>query len=107
MMSSIDTQIPGVPMPYTAGLPLVGSLPYLLRNPFQYMITAQQRYGEIYQLRLGLTKLVVCTHPDHLQYILRDNSANYYKGGGLWNAIRDMLGNGLPVSDGDFWIRQR
>ena len=94
-------------MPRTAGLPLVGSLPALLRGPFDYMLAAQQRYGDIYQLRLGLLDLVVCNHPDHLQHILRDNGRNYRKGGGLWDSIRDLLGNGLPVSEGDFWLRQR
>jgi cytochrome P450 len=46
-------------------------------------------------------------HPDHLKHILQDNNRNYTKNHpSLWIA-RPVLGNGLVLSDGDFWRRQR
>ena len=94
-------------IPQTKGWPLVGSLPQMVKDPFAFVANARETYGDIYTLNLGLSKVVVLNHPRHAQYILRDNARNYHKGGPLWDAVRDMLGNGLVVSEGDFWLRQR
>ena len=50
---------------------------------------------------------MILNHPRHAEYVLRDNSQNYRKGGGIWEMVRTILGNGLVVSEGDFWLRQR
>lgn len=94
-------------LPRTAGLPLVGSLFSVLRDPFRFLIEAQARYGDIYELNLGLSRAIILNHPRHAQYILRDNAANYRKGGAMWDMVRVMLGNGLVVSEGEYWLRQR
>ncbi len=94
-------------IPQTKGLPVVGSLPALLKDPFGFMLQARETYGDIYRLNLGLTSVVVVNHPRQIQQVLVDNAQNYRKGGPLWDAIRVMLGNGLVVSEGDFWKRQR
>ena len=93
--------------PVTRGLPLVGSLLSLSSNPFQYLLQARERYGDIYTLDLGVTKVVVLNHPDHAQRIFIDNPQNYRKGGGFWDTIGILVGNVLGVSEGDFWMRQR
>ena len=94
-------------IPVTKGLPLVGSLPQLIKNPFGYLKQAQANYGDIYNLNLGISKMLIVNHPRHLQHILVDNAQNYRKGGAMWDAVRAMLGNGLVVSEGSFWMRQR
>lgn len=94
-------------MPKTSSLPLIGSLPQLLRDPFGYVSHARETHGDIYWLNLGLINVVVLNQPRHAQYVLRDNAANFRKGGPMWDAVRGMLGNGLVVSEGDFWLRQR
>ncbi|HYV49874.1 MAG TPA: cytochrome P450 [Myxococcaceae bacterium] len=93
--------------PVTPGLPLVGSLFSLLSNPYRYLLEARERHGDIFTLDLGVTKAVVLSHPDHVQRVFVDKAPIYRKGGGFWEAIRTILGNGLPVSEGDFWMRQR
>ncbi|MBI1297662.1 cytochrome P450 [bacterium] len=95
------------PLPRTAGWPLVGALPALIRNPLDYLLQARAIYGDIYELDLGVTRLVTLNHPDHAQHVLVDNARNYSKGGAIWDSLRTLLGNGLPVSEGDFWLRQR
>ncbi|MCI0576239.1 MAG: cytochrome P450 [Chloroflexi bacterium] len=94
-------------LPETEGWPLVGSLPQILKDPFAFFAQARERYGDIYRLNLGLTKVVVLNHPRHAQHVLRDQGQNYRKGGPMWDAVRGLLGNGLVVSEGDFWLRQR
>jgi cytochrome P450 len=93
--------------PRTRGLPVVGALPAFLRRPFDFFLAARERYGDIYTLDLGVVRWVILNHPRHAEYVLRDNSQNYRKGGGLWDMLRTILGNGLVVSEGDFWLRQR
>ena len=93
--------------PATRGWPLVGVLPDVIKQQIDFLITAQQHYGDIYTLDLGLTKAIVLNHPDHAQHVFRDQVRNYAKGGKFWDLVRDLLGNGLVVSEGSFWLRQR
>ena len=99
--------ISATPLPTVRGLPMVGSLPQLLRNPFHFVEQTRATYGDIYKLHLGPTEMVVLNHPRHAQYILRDNVQNYRKGGAIWRFVQALIGNGLPASEGDFWLRQR
>jgi cytochrome P450 len=78
-----------------------------MRQPFDYLLAARQRHGDIYTLDLGLLRWVILCHPRHAEYVLRENSQNYRKSGNLWDMVRTLLGNGLVVSEGDFWLRQR
>ena len=94
-------------IPLTKGLPLVGSLPQLIKNPFGYLKQARNTYGDIYNLNLGVSKMLMLNSPRQMQHIFVDNVQNYRKGGAMWDAIRAMLGNGLVVSEGSFWLRQR
>lgn len=94
-------------IPLTKGLPVLGSLPQIIKDPFGYLKQAQADYGDLYNLNLGLTKMLVLNHPRQVQHVLVDNAQNYRKGGAMWDAIRAMLGNGLVVSEGSFWLRQR
>lgn len=95
------------PMPVTAGWPLLGSLLPLMRQPIIFLHEARRLYGDIYTLRLGPFQPIILNHPDHVQHVFRDNVRNYRKGGKLWDIVRDLLGNGLAVSEGDYWLRQR
>ena len=106
--SRSTTTIPALrPLPpRTSGLPLLGALPALPRHSFDFLLDARVRHGEIYTLDLGVTEAIVLNHPRHIQHVLVDNVKNYYKGGGLWDGVRAVSGNGLVVSEGDFWLRQ-
>lgn len=95
------------PIPTAARLPIIGALPHLLRKQFAYLHEAHQQHGDIFRIDLGPVDAVVLNHPRHAQYILRDNVRNYRKGGNMWTSVRTMFGNGLVVSEGDYWLRQR
>jgi cytochrome P450 len=45
-------------------------------------------------------------HPDGVQHVLLDNNHNYYKGNN-WEPMRQVAGNGLFTSEGNFWLSQR
>ena len=93
--------------PVVKGLPFIGPLMSLIRNPFGFMSRAREQYGDVYTVDFGFLQATVFNHPQHAQHILRDNAANYSKGGPLWDSVRALLGNGLVVSEGNFWLRQR
>ena len=65
-------------------------------------------YGDIIKLndtkRGDLSFLI--TNPDAIKQILISNHGNYTKGVGF-ERVKMLLGNGIIVSDGDFWRRQR
>jgi cytochrome P450 len=65
-------------------------------------------YGDVVKINnlkgTGLSYLI--TDPDALKHVLIKNHSNYIKGPGF-ERVKMLLGNGIIVSDGDFWRRQR
>ena len=80
--STHDTSEGRLP-PRTRGFPILGSLPAFLRRPFDFLLVARERHGDIYTLDLGFVRWVILNHPRHAEYVLRDNSQSYRKGGAL------------------------
>lgn len=68
----------------------------------------QAEYGDVVRVRTVTrpSDSLVVFGPDELRWILLANRQNYKKGVGL-ERVKMLLGNGLIVSDGDFWARQR
>ncbi|WP_224369792.1 cytochrome P450 [Hyalangium versicolor] len=93
--------------PQVPGVPLLGNLPSLVRHPLDFLEQARQRHGDIFRLRLGPREAIALCHPRHAQHVLVDHGRNYTKGGPFWDSVRTFMGNGLPVSEGDYWRRQR
>lgn len=82
-------------------------LPRLLRDPLAAIeYVGAQAKGEVVRLDLGLFRPYLVTHPDHVQHILRDNSANYLREGMLWRPLRRLIGNGL-AGEGPVWAERR
>ncbi len=61
----------------TKGFPLIGSIPSILRKPSYFWLESRNRYGEIYQLDLGMIKMIGLNHPDHVKHVLVNNASNY------------------------------
>ncbi|MCX4246632.1 cytochrome P450 [Paraliomyxa miuraensis] len=80
-----------------------------LRNYAEAALLLHRRHGDVVRKRLPRRALWF-VHPRHLRRILRTNVRNYPKAGpsgGLYDYLRPILGNGLFVSDGELWTRQR
>lgn len=106
--SAALNQFPGTLLPpRVPGLPWVGSLPVLIRQRFEFLEAARRRHGDIFTLSLGPSQGIAMCHPRHAQHVLVDRVHNYPKGGPFWDSVRTFMGNGLPVSHGEFWRRQR
>lgn len=95
-------------MPVEKGWPLLGVLPeFLSGDPFEYLKTIMLKRGDFVQLNFGPKPVYLISHAEYLQRILRDNYQNYRKPGMLYDSAREVMGNGLVLSTGDTWLRQR
>jgi cytochrome P450 len=65
-----------------------------------------KKYGEIYRANIFGKDVYVISAPEYAQHVLRRNWQNYRKGQAI-KRVAILLGNGLMVSEGDFWKSQR
>lgn len=77
-------------------------------DKLQRMYALWQRYGDCYRVRAASrpADTWVVTDPDAVRRVLVSNHRNYTKGIGI-ERVRVLLGNGLMVSEGEQWRRQR
>src|SRR5262245_48967976 len=64
-----------------------------------------QRYGDIVRVRVP-ARAVAFFRPRHVKHVLRDHVLNYPKSY-HYDSLRPLLGDGIFVSEGDLWARQR
>ena len=88
------------------GLPVLGTLIELLRDPPRHAERAARALGDVVDLGLPTIQLVLCTNPEHIEQILVRDNKLFHKDKGT-HALSHLLGNGLLTSEGDFWRRQR
>jgi cytochrome P450 len=103
-MSSNIPELQAIPGP--RGYPLVGIIPQLARNPFQFMVEAARTHGGIVRLNIGPTNVYLVSDPDYIKHILVDHHTNYWKGP-ILRGLKLIIGDGLFTSDGALWQRQR
>jgi cytochrome P450 len=92
--------------PGPRGLPLLGMMLAVRRDPTGVFLRAARRFGDVVYFRIGPRHGYVITNPDDVRHVLQDNARNYRKSP-LYDKLRVVLGNGLLTSEGDFWLRQR
>lgn len=64
------------------------------------------QFGSIYRASVYGKEVYVINDPEHVDRVLRINWRNYKRGQAI-KRIRFLLGNGLIVSEGEFWKNQR
>lgn len=92
--------------PEIKGLPLVGCAPYMIKDAPGFLRKCAQEHGALFRAKMGSGGMLVASHPDDLRHILQENAKDYIRGNSV-DLIRPMLGNGLPLNDGDSWLKQR
>jgi cytochrome P450 len=91
--------------PGPRGLPGVGNLPQLLRDPLRALENGAAQYGDLVRYRLGPRDLYVLRHPEHIRQVLFDPQR--FCKGDMARVFGTIAGNGLAMSEGEFWKRQR
>jgi cytochrome P450 len=106
-MLSNQIQTPPNEVPLLPGVPLLGSIPDVLRNSEQFFRKALNTGHPMVRIHLGPVTGYIVNDPQYFRMALQDKWRNYIKGGGVWDTLRQMLGNGVTVSEGEYWLRQR
>lgn len=88
-------------------IPFHRTVPRLARDPLTGLAEiGRETDGCVVRLGLGLFRPFLVTHPDHVQYVLRDGQSNYRRDGMLWKPLRRLNGDGI-ASDGPRWVASR
>ena len=77
----------------------------LVHNYATNALEMHVRHGWAFRSRLPTPTLAIA-HPRHIYRVLRGNAVNYHKSND-YDFLRPILGNGIFVTEGDFWARQR
>jgi cytochrome P450 len=75
------------------------------REPLRVFFELNEEFGHIVRYN-GLWTAYQITHPRDIEHVLQTNSQNYRKGR-QYQEFRASIGNGLLISEGEFWRRQR
>src|SRR3954452_24064455 len=87
------------------GVPVLGHALDLKRRPGELFLSLQD--GEpVTRIRLGREEMYVVNTPDLIREVLR-RPDDFARGGAVLDRYRQMFGNGLGVSEGEFHRRQR
>jgi cytochrome P450 len=84
-----------------------GHLLSLRRDPLNFTTENMRHYGGLVHLKLAKYDGYQVTEPDLLQQIMTTDSRIWHKSIVYKGILADYLGDGLLISDGDFWRRQR
>ena len=76
------------------------------RDPLAYMPTLQREYGDIVTMRYYTFRVYFISHPDYIEQVLVTDNRKFIKGR-ILRKNKQLFGNGLLTSEGDFWLRQR
>lgn len=103
MMSATNLQT--VDIPSIGVLRLFKMMPEFRRDALKTFSNLSETYGDIIRFR-GFWTSFLLTDPLHIEYVLQTNSRNYRKGR-IYKELIPSTGEGLFVTDGEIWRRQR
>lgn len=92
--------------PGPKGIPIVGSLFGLRRNPLKFLMGLAQEYGDLVRFQVGPQEVYLINQPDYIKDVLVTHHRNFTKSRALQMAKR-FLGEGLLTSEDEFHRRQR
>jgi cytochrome P450 len=92
--------------PGPKGLPLVGNSREYAKDPFAFLTAVGEAYPRIAKFDLGPLPTYMVTDPAEIERVLVSEDENYHKLV-FGDAVDDLLGEGLLLSDGERWREQR
>jgi len=91
------------------GLPVLGVLPQIAKDPFGYLPNLMARYGDVVEVPVPGMTLVLVNHPDHIEHILVKGATRYQLNPALKDAVTDLpyLPPFFATRHGEPWKRIR
>lgn len=76
-------------------------------DPLGFITDVGRTYGDIAYFRMGPIRAALVNHPDLIREVLVTKGKLFLKEQRTLNALRQVDGEGLVITEGDFWLRQR
>ncbi len=93
--------------PGPKGVPVIGNSGQYAKDPFEFITAVEEAYGDIAHFELGPIDTYMITSPPDIERVLVTDDAKYQKPKFQDDAIGDLLGEGLLMSEGETWRKQR
>ncbi len=98
-------RVASAPIPEIRGLTPIDNLLRFMIDPAAFIDRCAE-VGDIVRLRMPGASPVVLRHPDLIEEVLVARNRSFIKDR-LTRGLGQVIGNGMLVSDGEFWRRQR
>ena len=93
--------------PGPTGEPVLGSGRRYADDPFAFIAALEESYGDISRFEMGPIPTYMVTDPDAIERILVSDADGFRKPAFQGDALGELLGEGLLLSEGETWERQR
>ena len=98
----MSTQPPG-----PNGVPVFGNSRQYASDPFTFLRSVADAYGDVVRFSLGPLDTYMLTNPVDIERVLVTDDQKYQKPDFQDDAIGTLLGDGLLLSEGETWQKQR
>lgn len=105
-MSTITPEITRVPPGPPIGW-IGGNLLEFRRDAMRFLLHSAREYGDVVRFFFGPWPAYLINHPDDVHQVLVKQVSKFNKSVIYKQTLAEYLGNGLLISDGDYWKRQR
>lgn len=93
--------------PGPKGLPVVGNTHHYARDPFRFIEAVRDAYGDAALFTLGPRETWLLTNPTDIERVLVGEEESVRKPDFQTDALGELLGEGLLLSEGSTWRRMR
>jgi len=93
--------------PGPAGVPVFGNSRQYARDPFTFLASVEAAYGDVVRFDLGPLETYLLTNPADVERVLVSEAPKFRKTEVGNDAIDTLLGDGLLLSEGETWRKQR
>ena len=88
-------------------MPLLGLTLAIRKDALGTLRRVAREYGDIVRLPVAFQDRIFLNHPDFIQQVLVIQQAKFHKSELTKRIVGGLLGQGLLISEGEFWRRQR
>jgi cytochrome P450 len=83
-----------------------GAVADFRRDQLGFYEACARDYGDVVETKMGPFRMLLVYHPDAIEELLVARNRDFIKSPGV-QLLRPLLGDGLLLSEGDTWLRQR